>query len=59
MAAIVRVKRRREEDVAESLVLLCKKSKSIEYEAAADNPVKSVLKFAGTVSAKVCALTPL
>jgi len=57
MAAIVRVKRRREDDVADSLVLLCKKAKSVSPNAAISEctveEVKSVFKFAGTVTAKV------
>lgn len=57
MAAIVRVKRRREEDVVDSLVLLCKRSKGSQNCATEnkkfEESVKSVFKFAGTVKAKV------
>ena len=56
MAAIVRVKRRREDDVVDSLVLLCKKAKSLSASnstVCSSDEVKSVFKFAGTVTAKV------
>ena len=51
MAAIVRVKRSRVEEPADTLFMLCKRSKlegTVE-----DEEVKSVFKFAGTVNAKV------
>ena len=58
MAAIVRVKRRRDEDAADSLLLglLCKKSKTVSAEPSSGEDteeIKSVFKYAGTVSTKV------
>ena len=60
MAAVVRVKRRLEDDPVESLVLLCKKVKrgaDVDSASACQDDsseaVKSVFKFAGTVSGPV------
>jgi len=60
MAAVVRVKRRLEDDPVDSLVLLCKKVKSgTDVDSAsvcqpdATEAVKSVFKFAGTVTGPV------
>lgn len=51
MAAIVRVKRSRVEEPADTLFMLCKR---IKLEGADEGEeVKSVFKFAGTVNAKV------
>ena len=60
MAAIVRVKRRLEDDPVDSLVLLCKKVKGgsdIDSASAchldSTEAVKSVFKFTGTVTGPV------
>ena len=60
MAAVVRVKRRLEDDPVDSLVLLCKKVKTgADVACTAASPsdstdaVKSVFKFAGTVTGSV------
>ncbi|ESO01132.1 hypothetical protein HELRODRAFT_175162 [Helobdella robusta] len=55
MAAIVRIKRRRDEDPVDSLVFVCKKAKLCEKVAAGDEEQQELLriedkfKFAGTV----------
>ena len=60
MAAIVRVKRRINDDPADSLVLSCKRPrKGSDSEASGNNDseeVKNLFKFAGTVKAEVSAL---
>ena len=57
MAAILRVKRRRSEDPAESLVILskrCKQSLTQDEASSVDgSAVDSIFKFAGTVDKKV------
>ncbi len=53
MAAILRVKRRRDEEAADSLVLLCKKQKLDDGATPDANNVQTVFKFAGTLSDKV------
>jgi len=61
MAAVVRVKRRLEDDPVDSLVLVCKKVRSdvADVDSASvsqhdsSEAVKSVFKFAGTVSGPV------
>jgi len=60
MAAVVRVKRRLEDDPVDSLVLLCKKvRRGTDVGSAAisqhdsTEPVKSVFKFSGTIAAPV------
>ena len=57
MAAIVRVKRRREEDPADSLLLSCKRVKKTTTSTRQTNEQspdeKSYFRFAGTVSEKV------
>ena len=51
MAAIVRIKRRRDQDPAESLLISCKRKKLDEAETPL---IQNVFKFAGTVSSSVC-----
>jgi len=51
MAAVVRVKRRRDELAADSFVLVSKRQRLDEY-GQTDN-VHNVFKFAGTLSSKV------
>ena len=58
MAAIIRVKRRRFDDLAENLVVSCKKPRNQEENKESDSSleksqVENVLKFAGTVSLEV------
>ena len=58
MAAIVRVKRRRDEDPVESIVVKCKRKKESDHMIDESNidesvDVKSVFKFAGTIAGKV------
>ena len=60
MAAVVRVKRRLEDDPVDSLVFLCKKVKSgtdvssvSAVQPDSSESVKSVFKFAGTVGGPV------
>ena len=61
MAAIVRVKRRRDEDPANSIILKCKKAKqsfSEEQSSSEEsNAVDSVFKFAGTLPERVRKIT--
>jgi len=61
MAAVVRVKRRLEEDPVDSLVLLCKKVRrgtdvgsASAFQPDSTEAVESVFKFAGTVTGPVC-----
>lgn len=53
MAAILRVKRRNDDEPLNALVITCKRRKTAENEeaeeAAASDPLTTVLKFAGTV----------
>lgn len=55
MATIVRVKRRRNEDPLESIVISCKRKKEENYPLAnsLESEPQSSLKFAGTVASKV------
>ena len=57
MAAIVRVKRRRNEDPADSIIFSCKRTKLVEADSTASGDnyecFKSQFKFAGTVTKKV------
>ena len=55
MATIVRVKRKRNVEAAQSIVVSCKKAKSdvANNEANDENDCQSCLKFAGTVTSKV------
>ena len=52
MTAVVRIKRRRNEDPQELLLLSCKKLKS-DTEKDTDLSQKTLFKFAGTVNSKV------
>ena len=55
MATIVRVKRKRNVEAAQGIVVSCKKAKSdvANNEANDENDFQSCLKFAGTVTSKV------
>ena len=55
MAAVVRVKRRLDQDPVNSLLLSCKRFKSNEVVEKENDPgeVKSIFKFAGTLTSKV------
>ena len=57
MAAIVRVKRRRNEDPADSIIFSCKRTKLVEADSTASGDnyecFNSQFKFAGTVTKKV------
>jgi hypothetical protein len=53
-AAVVRLKRRSDEEPLEGLVLACKRKKSDDLVAAENQiPFTAVLKFAGTVKNQV------
>lgn len=53
MAAILRVKRKRNADPAESIVLSCKKQRNDDESSSTDCQIKNKFKFAGTTSEKV------
>lgn len=48
MAAVVRVKRRLEEDPLETLILNCKRKKPLEGSGDKSDDVSAVLRLAGT-----------
>ncbi|XP_064611443.1 probable RNA polymerase II nuclear localization protein SLC7A6OS [Liolophura sinensis] len=54
MAAIIRVKRKRDEDPAEALILACKKRRDDEpkTDTSSSPEITEVLKFAGTIPSK-------
>lgn len=55
MATIVRVKRKRNAEAVQNILVSCKKAKTDEAGSVAkdDNVCQSYLKFAGTVTSKV------
>lgn len=55
MATILRVKRKRNEDPVENIVVSCKKIKSEVHDSRnhEEKDLQSSLKFAGTVTSKV------
>lgn len=53
MATIVRVKRRRNEEPAEVLLVSCKKPKNETVSPEEEKEPQDVLKFAGTLTTKV------
>lgn len=59
MATIVRVKRKRNAEAVQNILVSCKKAKTDEAgsEANDDNVCQSYLKFAGTVTSKVICIT--
>lgn len=59
MATIVRVKRKRNAEAVQNILVSCKKAKTDEAgsEANDDNVCQSYLKFAGTVTSKVICKT--
>lgn len=59
MATIVRVKRKRNAEAVQNILVSCKKAKTDEAGSIAkdDNVCQSYLKFAGTVTSKVICIT--
>jgi hypothetical protein len=59
MAAVVRLKRRLDEEPLEAVVLACKRKKTeSDLETAkSDTPFQTILKFAGTVKNQVNTLS--
>lgn len=59
MATIVRVKRKRNAEAVQNILVSCKKAKTDEAGSVAkdDNVCQSYLKFAGTVTSKVICIT--
>lgn len=61
MATIVRVKRKRNAEAVQNILVSCKKAKTDEAGswsvAKDDNVCQSYLKFAGTVTSKVICIT--
>lgn len=53
MNTIFRVKRRREEEPSDGLLITCKKTKQSDEEAGAVPTVTALLKFVGTVDKQV------
>ena len=54
MAAILRVKRKKDEEPSDALVLSCKRQKvESSEEATSLNPLTAIVKFAGTVQKQV------
>lgn len=54
MAAVVRLKRRFDEEPLEALVLACKRKKTEDLATTKDeNPFTTILNFAGTVNNRV------
>lgn len=53
MAAVVRVKRRLEDEPLDALIINCKRQKTDEASKKEDSELSTLLKFAGTTTSQV------
>lgn len=54
MAAILRVKRKKDDEPLDALLIACKRQKTAEEAEKALTPLTAIVKFAGTVKNQVC-----